>query len=106
MKKNRTSQKNGFNAKFIKLSLLFSSLLLLTFGQVYSQFKVSGTVSDDKGVAVAGVSVQVKGATTGTSTDNDGHYTITVPNSKAVLVFTSVGFASREQVVGTKTLLN
>ena len=56
---------------------------------------VSGTVTDETGNALAGVSVQVKGTSRGTTTNKDGTYSLQVENG-AVLVFSYVGFESRE----------
>ncbi|MBS1564826.1 MAG: SusC/RagA family TonB-linked outer membrane protein, partial [Bacteroidetes bacterium] len=59
---------------------------------------LNGRVTDDKGVGLANVSVTVKGTDIGTVTGPDGRYTLRVPDEKmnGVLVFSSVGFVSRE----------
>src|SRR5690606_5140290 len=49
------------------------------------------------------VSVIVKGTTTGTSTDSDGRFTITVPDNTAVLVLSFIGFTTQEVPVGNRT---
>lgn len=67
---------------------------------------VSGLVSDDKGQALPGVTVQVKGTSAGTVTDNDGKFSITVPGSDAVLEFSYLGFARQERPVGATTVFN
>ncbi|QEH42965.1 TonB-dependent receptor [Chitinophaga sp. XS-30] len=67
---------------------------------------VSGLVSDDKGQALPGVTVQVKGTSAGTVTDNDGKFSITVSGSDAVLEFSYLGFARQERPVGTTTVFN
>lgn len=56
---------------------------------------VTGTVSDTTGAPLPGVSVQVKGTTIGTSTDLDGRFNISAP-SDGILIFSMVGFATRE----------
>ncbi|HSC51990.1 MAG TPA: TonB-dependent receptor [Phnomibacter sp.] len=85
--------------------LLF--LLLLCCGAVSAQgIKVSGTVTDANKAPVEGVSVKLKGASTGTATDPQGHFTITVPDQKAVLVFSHVNFTEREFIVGQNGNLN
>jgi TonB-linked SusC/RagA family outer membrane protein len=74
------------------LSLLFPGLLLA------QSIVVKGTVRDQaKNEPLAGVTVQVKGATGGTTTDSLGHYSITVPDRKAVLTFNYVGYTAQEQ---------
>jgi TonB-linked SusC/RagA family outer membrane protein len=67
---------------------------------------VRGQVTDSKGVSLPGVSVLVKGATTGASTDLDGKYTINVPDGGATLVFTYIGFDRKEVIVTNQTVLN
>jgi TonB-linked SusC/RagA family outer membrane protein len=63
--------------------------------------KVTGTVSDEKGEPLPGVSVQIKGSQTGTITDADGAFTINVPNDQAVLIFTYIGYTRTQRPVGT-----
>lgn len=57
---------------------------------------VSGTVTDEKGDGLPGVSISVKGTTRGTITDNAGKYTLNVPDGTVVLVFSFVGYLSQE----------
>ena len=68
--------------------------------------KVTGKVADDAGVALVGVSVVVKGTQNGTTTDNEGLFSISVPNSKSILIFSFVGYEPQEVEVGNKTSLN
>ena len=62
-------------------------------------------VKDLKGEALQGVSVNVKDTTTGTSTDAEGKYSISVPNSRAVLVFSFVGYNTVEQRVNGRSAI-
>nr|WP_199077800.1 TonB-dependent receptor [Pedobacter sp. ASV19] len=68
--------------------------------------KIKGKVTDEKGLPLPGVSVRVKGSTNGTTTDPSGHYSITVPNDQAILVFSYIGFISQEQKTGSSTIIN
>ncbi len=61
---------------------------------------VTGRVTDTKGEPLPGVTVLVKGTTTGASTDADGRFSISVPEG-STLVFSSVGFVRQELPVGT-----
>ena len=63
---------------------------------VYNQTNnsVSGIVLDDQG-PLPGVNVIVKGTTIGTSTDFDGHYSISIPNNLSELVFSFIGMESK-----------
>jgi TonB-linked SusC/RagA family outer membrane protein len=64
---------------------------------------ISGTVTDGGGETLPGVNVTIKGSTVGVVTDSNGKYSINVPNSEAVLVFSSVGFATQEITTGDRT---
>jgi TonB-linked SusC/RagA family outer membrane protein len=93
-------------AKRIKCWLAFFTLLLLT-GSVSAQtLQVGGTVRDSKGARLPGISVSIKGTSTGGTTDSLGAYTISVPSSNSVLVFSGVGFLEKEQAVGDRRLMN
>ncbi|HEX8424923.1 TonB-dependent receptor [Hymenobacter sp.] len=67
---------------------------------------LTGKVVDEKGVGMPGVSVSVKGTSTGTVTDNDGNFKLDVPDASAVLVFSFVGYLSQEVPVGSQTTLS
>jgi TonB-dependent starch-binding outer membrane protein SusC len=66
---------------------------------------VKGTVSDEKGEKLPGVSIAVKGTTIGTITDTEGVFSLSVPDEKAVLLFSFVGFL-QEVSVSNKTNLD
>lgn len=65
---------------------------------------ITGTVTAE-GQPLPGASVSIKGTSTGTITDFDGKYSIKV-NSGATLVFSYVGFSSKEVVVGNQKTIN
>jgi TonB-linked SusC/RagA family outer membrane protein len=68
---------------------------------------VSGTVTDPSGYPLLGVSVLVKGTTTGAMSDMDGKYSVTIPSGQnAVLVFSYIGFASQEITVGGNAVVD
>ena len=81
--------------------------LLLAPVYVMAQRTVTGTVSDAQG-PLAGVTVSVKDAKipTGTVTDANGHYSINVPSSKAMLVYTFIGYTSQAEIVGKRTTID
>lgn len=66
---------------------------------------VKGQVKDDKGQALAGVTVSIKGSNVATTTDINGNYLISV-NDDATLVFSYVGFSSIEEKVMGRTSIN
>jgi TonB-linked SusC/RagA family outer membrane protein len=67
---------------------------------------ISGKVTDEKGEALPGVSVLVKGTSRGSATDASGTYKLTIPDGPQTLVFSFVGFATQEASVGNQTTLN
>ena len=77
-----------------RLQAIFFSLLLV--GSVYADINVKGTVIDADGQEpLIGVSVLVKGTTTGTVTDYDGNFEMTVPD-KATLQLSYIGYKTIE----------
>lgn len=68
-----------------------------------SKKTISGTVLDEKGEALIGVSVVEKGTVNGTTTDENGYYSIVVSNVNASLMFSFVGFHSQEIALDGKT---
>jgi len=79
--------------------------LLLTSSFVIAQRTVSGTVSDDTG-PLPGASVIVKGTVTGATSDFDGNYSIDIPSNDAILVFSFLGYITKEVTVGDQTTIN
>ena len=69
---------------------------------------ISGTVTDESGAPLPGVSVFIKGTTNGTTTDLDGNFTLRVPGeaSSLRLVFSSIGFEEVELVLGSRSVFN
>jgi TonB-linked SusC/RagA family outer membrane protein len=80
----------------LRLVLLFISIPLLSTGLFAQSKTVSGTIKNDKGEPLAAVTVVIKGTTNGTSTDNEGKFSLQVPSGKGTLVFSTVGFISKE----------
>jgi TonB-linked SusC/RagA family outer membrane protein len=85
-------------------------ILLLAVGTFMSSVamaqKISGKVTAGKdGSTLPGVSVQVKGINAGTSTNADGSYSVNA-NAGATLVFSYIGFSTKEVKVGTQTIVD
>jgi len=87
-------------------------LLLCTFvfalGSAWAQNRtVTGKVtSSDDGSSLPGVNVLLKGTSTGTVTDSDGSYTIGVPDSGGILVFSFIGLTTSEVEVGNRKVID
>ena len=89
----------------LKLRFLWLFLLIPALG--LSQGVVSGNITDASyGGPLAGVNVVIKGTTTGTTSDFDGNYEITIDAFPATLVFSSLGYATQEIQVGQAMTLN
>lgn len=86
----------------LKFRVLLAFVLGLIVSSVIAQTKiaVTGTVTDESGMPLPGVSVVVKGTSRGVSTDFDGKYSIQA-NQNEVLEFSSVGFVSQRKTVGS-----
>lgn len=96
----------------LKLKLFFFAILLICNGLSYLyaqediQVEVTGTVIDEEGIPLPGVTVQVQGTNRGVVTDFDGNYEIEVLNPDAVLEFSYVGFQIQEIPVNNRTTIN
>ncbi len=91
--------------KRIKLTFL----LLFTFGlfsAMAQDVTITGTISEAGQGTLPAVNVAEKGTTNGTITDMDGNYTITVSNPDAVLVFSYIGYLTKEEAVAGRTSIN
>ena len=78
------------------LHTLLTAMFSLFALSAWSQITVTGVVKSDQGEAMPGVSIQVKGTTRGTLTDGSGKYIISVPDAKAILVFSFLGMQPEE----------
>ncbi len=81
-------------------------LLLFMVGiSAIAQIQVTGTVNGPEG-AVPGVNVMIKNTTQGTVSDLTGTFRIEVPSGDAILVFSAIGYYTKEIVVGNQTVIN
>lgn len=88
--------------------LLLGLMLMLVNAFAFAQNRViTGTVtSTEDNLGVPGATVIVKGTTTGTATDLDGNFTLSVPQNGGVLVFSFVGLVSKEVTIGNQSFFN
>nr|WP_295934369.1 TonB-dependent receptor [uncultured Dyadobacter sp.] len=68
--------------------------------------KITGVVSDPAGIGLPGVNILIKGTQSGTTTDENGKYSLEIPDGTTVLVFSFVGYISQEITTGTGTVVN
>ncbi len=88
-------------------ALALASLMIADASWAQAQgVRISGTVSTEQGSPLAGVSVTIKGANSGTTTNGDGIYTIEVSDGSATLIFSSTGYSTQEVQVQNRTSIN
>ena len=89
----------------LKRTMLLLLWLACSHAVLAQERVVSGSVKDSNGAGLAGVSVVVKNTTTGTNSNMDGKFTISVgPN--AVIVFSFIGYTSKEVAVGNQSVVD
>lgn len=91
----------------MKHLVLTSLCWLLLLPVVFAQQQISGTVRDaSTEEPLPGVSILIKGTTTGTTTDLDGDYTLDGVDENTVLVFSYLGFQRQEVRIGNRGVVN
>lgn len=90
----------------MKFKLCAALLLCCSFTSLVAQKTISGTITDVENLPLTGASVVEKGTNNGVTADFDGNYSIDLPDSSAILIFSYVGFATKEVDVGNQTTLN
>ena len=103
---------NNFLSKMMAACLLFLFTGMMQMSanvensSVQQGIQITGNINDETGETLPGVNITVKGTTTGTTSDVNGRFSITVPSQDAVLVFSFVGYATRELAVGNQRNIN
>ncbi|MEE4285693.1 MAG: carboxypeptidase-like regulatory domain-containing protein, partial [Mariniphaga sp.] len=85
---------------------VFAVIMAFSTGAWAQQKTINGTVTDDTGSPLPGVTIVVKGTTTGTITNVDGVYELDVPESANVLVFSYIGMLKQEIEIGNQTTID
>jgi len=89
-----------------RLLLIMLGMLLIS-GQLLAQNRtVTGKVTDDSGNPIPNASVQVKGTQIGTTTANNGTFSLSVPSSARTLVVSSVNFEQAEFSIGSSGIVS
>jgi TonB-linked SusC/RagA family outer membrane protein len=101
---NEVLDKNQYSYQFINRNIVITRIDSNVSSQ--QQKSVSGKVTDSSGATLPGVSVVVKGTTTGTITDANGKYSLANVPMNATLLFSFVGMKSQEIASGDKTTIN
>jgi len=91
----------------MKKVLLFFVFVLLLINLQAQERAISGRVtSAEDGSALPGVNVVLKGTTSGTVTDSDGKFKVTIPASGAALSLSFIGFVSQDVTIGDRSLVD
>lgn len=90
----------------ISYRLMDNNLIVLTPAGLSQQKTMTGKVVDIAGVPIPGVNVVVKGTSTGTTTNIDGEYSLSVPDEQSILVFSFIGYTTQEVLVAGKQKIN
>ena len=86
-------------------NLILLALILIFCGQtdVFAQMQLKGVVRDSNKQTLPGVSVKIKGTTTGVVTDADGAFSLRSEQSQGTLVFSYIGFLTQEIAIDGKS---
>lgn len=91
----------------MKRKLLMTVSLLFAVIVAFAQRSVNGSVTAaEDGSGIPGVNVVLKGTTTGTTTDLDGNYRLSVPEEGGTLVFSFIGLAAQEVEIGSRSVVD
>jgi TonB-linked SusC/RagA family outer membrane protein len=90
----------------MKKHLLVLALLLVGSMSLWAQRTITGKVTDDKGEALIGATILVKGTVKGTITDVEGSFKLAVPEGTTNLQVSYTGFRAKEVALGNETTLN
>ena len=101
LKTNRREGLPWWSVACIRGLSMVMALIVFTTVQA-QQLTVSGVVKDATGKPIEGGSVGVKGQPAGTLTDEKGRYSLKVPDTKSIIVFSSIGFTDMLVTVGTR----
>lgn len=83
-----------------------STTIIEADGAYIADIIIKGTVKDLSGAAMSGVAVSVKGTTTSVTSDAKGNFSIKIPNTDAILVFSFIGYKTVEQKPGNSKVVN
>ncbi len=73
---------------------------------VSQQRTITGTITDENGQPLPGANILVKGTAIGAVTDFDGNYSIQAPDTATILVFSYVGYLTKEETIAGRSIIN
>ncbi len=80
--------------------------MLTALSAMAQQRTISGKVVGDDGTPLPGVTIKIRGATGGVVTNNDGSYSVGVPNGATGLEFSYLGYVTQTKAIGTQNVIN
>jgi TonB-linked SusC/RagA family outer membrane protein len=95
-----------FEGKFLKKKMGFATFLLLTFFTSFAQKKIQGTIKDNNGIPLSGVTITEKNTSNAVLSDFDGKYEILLKDEKSNLLFTYIGFKNKEVLATNKSQID
>lgn len=98
----RTTLELIFKGTGIEYSQVGNNILL--FKNQATDTTVQGRVTDETGNGIPGVSIKEKGTSNGTITDAQGHFSITVKNKESILVYSFIGYTTKELAAGQQLI--
>ena len=91
----------------MNIKLLLTTIAVLFCQYVFAQDRqISGTVTFADSLKTSGITVIVKGTNIGTSTDEAGKYTLTIPASASTLMFSFLGMKTVEEQIGNRSIID
>src|ERR1035437_3233499 len=94
-------------SKSVRRIALFLLSMVLSSGIIFAQEKtITGKVTAEGEGPLAGVNVTVQGTVIGAITDVNGAYSIKVPGTSAVLLFSSIGYSTKQVTIGSQSVID
>ncbi|MDH6310434.1 TonB-linked SusC/RagA family outer membrane protein [Dysgonomonas sp. PFB1-18] len=103
---NYKNSKPHYLAVFLLLCMLLLGTSFSAFAQQKEGREITGTVIDEMKEPLIGVTIMVSGTSTGTTTDMDGNYSLTIPMGTTELQFSYVGYEMQRISIPTENVLN
>lgn len=93
-------------SKYLSRKWILAVFMNLIMISAFCQLTIEGVVKDSEGENLIGVNVQVKGTTKGTATDFDGKYALENVEEDATLIFSYIGYQTREELVNSRQTID
>lgn len=93
---------------FIRSAFIWAFLSIGMYGYAAHSFEksISGTIKDENNDPLIGVSIVAKNSSTGTVTDADGHYQLSLPDDVTILVFSYIGYQTQEINIDGRNIID